>query len=107
MDDYKQFVVNFNMNNMEKTIHELHSMLKTATLSMVSIKPKDIMTVEGGIEKKWRNRKARVVSSPISSLKERERARRPNKPKQLKQVMLELRILVFTVMKLIMTNAIA
>ena len=32
-DDYKQFVVNFNMNNMEKTIFELHSMLKTAELA--------------------------------------------------------------------------
>ena len=32
--DYKQFVINYNMNNMDKTIDELHSMLKTAELIM-------------------------------------------------------------------------
>ena len=33
-DDYKQFVVNFNMNSMGKTIPKLHLMLKTPELSM-------------------------------------------------------------------------
>ncbi|KAJ9536129.1 hypothetical protein OSB04_un000692 [Centaurea solstitialis] len=41
-DDYKQFVINYNMNNMEKTIVELHSMLKTAELSM-GTKTKDVL----------------------------------------------------------------
>ena len=31
---YKQFIVNFNMNNMEKTLMELHDMLKSAEVSM-------------------------------------------------------------------------
>ncbi|KAJ9541830.1 hypothetical protein OSB04_028336 [Centaurea solstitialis] len=51
-DDYKQFVINYNMNNMEKTIAELHSMLKTAELSM-GTKTKDVLMVkEGGVKKK-------------------------------------------------------
>ncbi|KAJ9551125.1 hypothetical protein OSB04_015170 [Centaurea solstitialis] len=31
---YKQFIVNFNMNNMDKTLMELHGMLRTAEASM-------------------------------------------------------------------------
>ncbi|KAJ9536306.1 hypothetical protein OSB04_un000515 [Centaurea solstitialis] len=51
-DDYKQFVINYNMNNMEKTIAELHSMLKTAELSM-GTKTKDVLMVkEGGVKNK-------------------------------------------------------
>ena len=29
-DSYDQFVMNYNMNNMDKSISELHAMLKTA-----------------------------------------------------------------------------
>ncbi|KAJ9539406.1 hypothetical protein OSB04_032139 [Centaurea solstitialis] len=51
-DDYKQFVINFNMNNMEKSIAELHSMLKTVELSM-GTKTKDVLMVkDGGVKKK-------------------------------------------------------
>ncbi|KAJ9552643.1 hypothetical protein OSB04_016688 [Centaurea solstitialis] len=43
-DDYKPFVVNYNMNNMEKSIAELHSMLKTAELNMgTKNKTKDVL----------------------------------------------------------------
>ncbi|KAJ9545615.1 hypothetical protein OSB04_025322 [Centaurea solstitialis] len=43
-DDYKPFVVNYNMNNMEKSIAELHSMLKTAELNMgTKSKTKDVL----------------------------------------------------------------
>ncbi|KAJ9557052.1 hypothetical protein OSB04_011666 [Centaurea solstitialis] len=50
-DDYKQFIINYNMNNMEKVIAELHSMLKTAELS-IGTKPKDVLMVkEGGVKK--------------------------------------------------------
>ncbi|KAJ9557960.1 hypothetical protein OSB04_012574 [Centaurea solstitialis] len=45
-DDYKQFVINYNMNNMDKTIVELYSMLKTAELSM-GTKTKDVLMVNG------------------------------------------------------------
>ncbi|KAJ9544629.1 hypothetical protein OSB04_024336 [Centaurea solstitialis] len=53
-DDYKPFVVNYDMNNMEKSIAELHSMLKTAELNMgTKNKTKDILMVrDGGVKKK-------------------------------------------------------
>ncbi|KAJ9539238.1 hypothetical protein OSB04_031971 [Centaurea solstitialis] len=53
-DDYKPFVINYNMNNMEKTIVELHSMLKTAELNMgTKNKTKDMLMVrDGGVKKK-------------------------------------------------------
>ncbi|KAJ9551991.1 hypothetical protein OSB04_016036 [Centaurea solstitialis] len=53
-EDYSPFVVNYNMNNMEKTIAELHSMLKTAELNMGNKnKTKDVLMVkDGGVKKK-------------------------------------------------------
>ncbi|KAJ9542825.1 hypothetical protein OSB04_029331 [Centaurea solstitialis] len=54
-EDYKQFVINYNMNNMEKTITELHSMLKTAELSMgTGTKTKDVLMVGDGRAKRKR-----------------------------------------------------
>ena len=46
-DDYKPFIVNYNMNNMEKSIAELHSMLKTAELN-IGTKSKDVLMVDNG-----------------------------------------------------------
>ncbi|KAJ9547778.1 hypothetical protein OSB04_020321 [Centaurea solstitialis] len=52
-EDYRPFVVNYNMNNMEKTIAELHSMLKTAELNMGNKnKTKDVLMVKDGWVKK-------------------------------------------------------
>ncbi|KAJ9567226.1 hypothetical protein OSB04_003192 [Centaurea solstitialis] len=53
-EDYRPFVVNYNMNNMEKTIAELHSMLKTAELNMGNKnKTKDVLMVkDGGVKNK-------------------------------------------------------
>ncbi|KAJ9538236.1 hypothetical protein OSB04_030969 [Centaurea solstitialis] len=53
-EDYRPFVVNYNMNNMEKTIAELHSMLKTVELNMGNKnKTKDVLMVkDGGVKKK-------------------------------------------------------
>ncbi|KAJ9553788.1 hypothetical protein OSB04_017833 [Centaurea solstitialis] len=53
-EDYRPFVVNYNMNNMEKTIAELHSMLKTAELNMGNKnKTKDVLMVkDGGVKKR-------------------------------------------------------
>ncbi|KAJ9542822.1 hypothetical protein OSB04_029328 [Centaurea solstitialis] len=53
-EDYKPFIVNYNMNNMEKSIAELHSMLKTAELNMgTKNKTKDVLMVrDGGVKKK-------------------------------------------------------
>ncbi|KAJ9541325.1 hypothetical protein OSB04_027831 [Centaurea solstitialis] len=48
-EDYKPFVINYNMNNMEKSIAELHSMLKTAELNMgTKNKTKDVLMVRDG-----------------------------------------------------------
>ncbi|KAJ9541520.1 hypothetical protein OSB04_028026 [Centaurea solstitialis] len=52
-EDYKPFVINYNMNNMEKSIAELHSMLKTAELNMgAKNKTKDVLMVRDGRVKK-------------------------------------------------------
>ncbi|KAJ9561517.1 hypothetical protein OSB04_006677 [Centaurea solstitialis] len=53
-EDYRPFVVNYNMNNMEKSIAELHSMLKIAELNMGNKnKTKDVLMVrDGGVKKK-------------------------------------------------------
>ncbi|KAJ9538917.1 hypothetical protein OSB04_031650 [Centaurea solstitialis] len=47
-EDYRPFVVNYNMNNMEKSIVELHSMLKTAELNLGNKnKTKDVLMKNG------------------------------------------------------------
>ncbi|KAJ9537987.1 hypothetical protein OSB04_030720 [Centaurea solstitialis] len=53
-EDYRPFVVNYNMNNMEKSIAELHSMLKTAELNLGNKnKTNDVLMVrDGGVKKK-------------------------------------------------------
>ncbi|KAJ9566269.1 hypothetical protein OSB04_002235 [Centaurea solstitialis] len=52
-EDYKPFVINCNINNMEKSIAELHSMLKTAELNMgTKNKTKDVLMVRDGEVKK-------------------------------------------------------
>ncbi|KAJ9560137.1 hypothetical protein OSB04_005297 [Centaurea solstitialis] len=53
-EDYRPFVVNYNMNKMEKSIAELHSMLKIAELNMGNKnKTKDVLMVrDGGVKKK-------------------------------------------------------
>ena len=59
-DDYRQFVVNFNMNNMNKTIPELHSMLKTTELNMGNDKAKPVLAIEGGgVKRKWTSKKSK------------------------------------------------
>ncbi|KAJ9538662.1 hypothetical protein OSB04_031395 [Centaurea solstitialis] len=51
-EDYKPFVINYNMNNMEKSIAELHSMLNTAELNMgTKNKTKDVLMVRDGKKK--------------------------------------------------------
>ncbi|KAJ9556430.1 hypothetical protein OSB04_011044 [Centaurea solstitialis] len=51
---YEPFVLNYQMNNLEKTIMELHGMLKTAESNMAKSKPAAPVLVirEGGIKKK-------------------------------------------------------
>ena len=64
--DYKQFVINYNMNNVERPISELHQMLKTVVQSMKA-DPKDVLMIKerrgrkrkgsfsGKGERKWKN----------------------------------------------------
>ncbi|KAJ9558658.1 hypothetical protein OSB04_013272 [Centaurea solstitialis] len=69
-DDYKPFVVNYNMNNMEKTIAELHSMLKTAELNMgTKGKTKDILMVkDGGVKKKNGHASTSKGKEPVQAI---------------------------------------
>ena len=46
-ESYDQFVMNYNMNNMEKSISELHGMLKTAEQS-IKKRPSTVLMVQKG-----------------------------------------------------------
>ncbi|KAJ9566122.1 hypothetical protein OSB04_002088 [Centaurea solstitialis] len=72
-EDYKPFVINYNMNNMEKTIAELHSMLKTAELNMgAKIKTKDVLMVrDGGVKKKHGHPRKAQHNGPLECYKAR------------------------------------
>ncbi|KAJ9542835.1 hypothetical protein OSB04_029341 [Centaurea solstitialis] len=69
-DDYKPFVVNYNMNNMEKSIAELHSMLKTTELNMgTKNKTKDVLMVrDGGVKKKNRHTSTSKGKGPVQAV---------------------------------------
>ncbi|KAL6582344.1 hypothetical protein OROMI_006358 [Orobanche minor] len=64
--EYDQFVVNFNMHNMEKTITELHGMLKQIETNIKNVVPNVLMVQINGIKRKgirWpRKIKVRVKS---------------------------------------------
>ncbi|KAJ9561554.1 hypothetical protein OSB04_006714 [Centaurea solstitialis] len=68
--DYRPFVVNYNMNNMEKTIAELHSMLKTAELNMGNKnKTKDVLMVkDGGVKKKNGHASTSKGKGPVQAI---------------------------------------
>ena len=64
---FDSFVLNYNMNSMEKTIMELHGMLKTAESNMAKAKPATTVLAirEGGIQKKRKASKGKgKVGSP-------------------------------------------
>ncbi|KAJ9538930.1 hypothetical protein OSB04_031663 [Centaurea solstitialis] len=69
-EDYRPFVVNYNMNNMEKTIAELHSMLKTAELNMGNKnKTKDVLMVkDGGVKKKNGHASTSEGKGPVQAI---------------------------------------
>ena len=46
-DSYGQFFMNYNMNEMDKSISELHTMLKTAEKNIKS-KPGHVLMVQNG-----------------------------------------------------------
>ncbi|KAJ9539324.1 hypothetical protein OSB04_032057 [Centaurea solstitialis] len=69
-EDYRPFVVNYNMNNMEKTIAELHSMLKTAELNMGNKnKTKDVLMMkDGGVKKKNGHASTSKGKGPVQAI---------------------------------------
>ncbi|KAJ9547462.1 hypothetical protein OSB04_020005 [Centaurea solstitialis] len=69
-DDYKPFVVNYNMNNMEKSIAELHSMLKTTELNMgTKNKTKDVLMVrDGGVKNKHGHTSTSKGKGPVQAV---------------------------------------
>ncbi|KAJ9557887.1 hypothetical protein OSB04_012501 [Centaurea solstitialis] len=69
-EDYKPFVVNYNMNNMEKSIAELHSMLKTTELNMgTKNKTKDVLMVRGGgVKKKHGHTSTNKGKGPVQAI---------------------------------------
>ncbi|KAJ9552911.1 hypothetical protein OSB04_016956 [Centaurea solstitialis] len=69
-EDYRPFVVNYNMNNMEKSIAELHSMLKTAELNMGNKnKTKDVLMVrDGGVKKKSGHTSTSKGKGPVQAV---------------------------------------
>ncbi|KAJ9547073.1 hypothetical protein OSB04_019616 [Centaurea solstitialis] len=89
-EDYKPFVINYNMNNMEKTIAELHSMLKTAELNMgAKNKTKDVLMVkDGGVKKKHRYGGTNKGKGPVQAIqsapKFRENIKGKGKGKKVK-----------------------
>ncbi|KAJ9565534.1 hypothetical protein OSB04_001500 [Centaurea solstitialis] len=89
-EDYRPFVVNYNMNNMEKSIAELHSILKTAELNMGNKnKTKDVLMVrDGGVKKKNGHTSTSKGKGPVQAVqsaprkaKARARARRSSQTK--------------------------
>ncbi|KAJ9546601.1 hypothetical protein OSB04_019144 [Centaurea solstitialis] len=89
-EDYKPFLINYNMNNMEKSIAELHSMLKTAKLNMgAKNKTKDVLMVrDGGVKKKHgyggTNKGNGPVQAVQSAPKVRENIKGKGKGKKVK-----------------------
>ncbi|KAJ9557737.1 hypothetical protein OSB04_012351, partial [Centaurea solstitialis] len=82
-DDYKPFVINYNMNNMEKTIAELHSMLKTAELNMgTKNKTKDVLMVrDGGVKKKHGHGGISKGKGPVQTVQNAPKVRENGKDK--------------------------
>ncbi|KAJ9544917.1 hypothetical protein OSB04_024624 [Centaurea solstitialis] len=79
-EDYKPFVINYNMNNMEKTIAELHSMLKIVELNMgAKNKTKDVLMVrDGGVKKKQGHGGISKGKGPVQAVKNAPKVRREN-----------------------------
>ncbi|KAJ9535272.1 hypothetical protein OSB04_un001631 [Centaurea solstitialis] len=69
-EDCRPFVVNYNMNNMEKSIAELHSMFKTTELNMGNKnKTKDVLMVkDGGVKKKSGHASTSKGKGPVQAI---------------------------------------
>ncbi|KAK5785585.1 hypothetical protein PVK06_040185 [Gossypium arboreum] len=60
LESYSQFVLNFNMNEIDKTLPQLLSMLRTAEGNMKKVGPKPILMVHNNKSKG----KAKVLTKP-------------------------------------------
>ncbi|KAK9114137.1 hypothetical protein Syun_020934 [Stephania yunnanensis] len=70
---YSQFVMNYNMNNMEKSISELHLMLKTAEQNIKKPYSNVLMVQNGkGMKKKGKGKAkvANAAATPVGKLME-------------------------------------
>ncbi|KAJ9550659.1 hypothetical protein OSB04_014704 [Centaurea solstitialis] len=80
-EDYKPFVINYNMNNMEKSIAELHSMLKTAELNMgTKNKTKDVL-MDGEVKKKHGHGGTSKGKGPVQTTQSAPKVREKGKGK--------------------------
>ena len=77
-NSYDQFVMNYNMNNMDKSISELHSMLKTAGVNIQKKKPSNVLIVqkEKGYKKKGKGN-AKTKNGSKSKPKPKPKAKPP------------------------------
>ena len=74
LDSYGQFVMNYNMNEMDKSISELHTMLKTAEQNMKSKFGHVLMVQYGkGFKGKGKGKGKGKRKSPILNLNPRLR----------------------------------
>lgn len=76
-NNYAQFVMNFNMNEIEKSLTELLGMLRTAEGNMKNANPTTLMLMvsKGNAKGKWKGKK-KIRSNSVA---------KPNNPKQAKK----------------------
>ncbi|KAL6508327.1 hypothetical protein OROHE_021869 [Orobanche hederae] len=77
--EYDQFVVNFNMHNMEKTITELHGMLKQTETNIKKAVPNVLMA-----QKKWNKNKGNKMAPKGNGKGKKQMLPKP-KPKTFKK----------------------
>ena len=76
---YEPFILNFQMNSLEKTLAELHGMLKTAEASIKKSGPSQVNLVQKDSKKRKRKTKAKATDQ-ISSTKPKPAAAPKPKP---------------------------
>ena len=76
-DSYDQFVMNYNMNNMDKSISELHSMLKIADVNIKKKKPSNVLMVQKG---KGNKKKGKGKGKTMKSSKSKPNLKPKAKP---------------------------
>ena len=87
--DYDQFFMNFNMHGMEKTLDELHGMLKNAEQSIKKATPVLVVQkakgAKGKAKPKPKNKVGPYTKGKVAYTSKGERVRPPTKPKSQKE----------------------